>query len=574
MAIDEAGRRRPAHSPLGRDLAQRVLRHASVVGLVTGLFGLWTALTPSLVPRTWWMLMLNVAGSSLLFYLLGALIGALCRWFADVIDLRVSASPVAVRRLRWTGYLVLAAMTTWMWFWSIQQQRALTRTVGLPRGVWFVQTVGVATGLVCLAGMVMAGRAVGHGVHRLYNGVHRLIAQPILAGLVVVLALAIVLWATNNVVVRVGANAVAHEMQRINDTTAPGLAAPTSSLRSGGPGSLESWSSLGRQGQEVVANGPTAAQIEAVTGRPAQEPIRVYAGLASGRSFTQEAHGVLAELLRTGAFGRKVLVVQNGTGSGWLEEWSVAAVEYLTDGDCATASMQYSYLGSVGAFLLDRDSPRDGATALFSVIHDYWATLDPATRPKLYVSGVSLGSYGGQAAFRDAADMQAKVDGAVWAGTPGFTPIWQSLTASRRRGSPQIAPVIDNGRSIRFATSADELSHDHWGAPYATWSGPRIAYLQHASDPVVWWSPDLIWAEPDWIRERAGEDVNPAISWTPWSTFWQVTADMAVSVSTAGGHGHNYHGEFVEVWRQVLDIDREVPTQAIIDAIPRTTHER
>jgi len=28
--------------------------------------------------------------------------------------------------------------------------------------------------------------------------------------------------------------------------------------------------------------------------------------------------------------------------------------------------------------------------------------------------------------------------------------------------------------------------------PSTQWRRPRVAYLQHASDPVVWWSPDLI----------------------------------------------------------------------------------
>ena len=182
---------------------------------------------------------------------------------------------------------------------------------------------------------------------------------------------------------------------------------------------------------------------------------------------------MLAELLRTKAFDRKVLVVQFGTGSGWLEEWSVAAVEYLTNGDCATASMQYSYLGSVGAFLLDRDSPKEGSRVLFDVIHDYWSSLDPHHRPKLYVSGVSLGAYGGQSAFTSAQDMARKVDGAVWAGTPGFTPLWNSLTQSRRAGSPEIAPVIDNGETFRFATTPDELHHDHWGCLLYTSPSPR-----------------------------------------------------------------------------------------------------
>lgn len=88
---------------------------------------------------------------------------------------------------------------------------------------------------------------------------------------------------------------------------------------------------------------------------------------------------------------------------------------------------------------------------------------------------------------------------------------------------------------------------------------------------MVWWSPSLIWREPDWIRERAGIDVNPRISWTPWSTFWQVTADMAISVATPGGHGHSYHEELVDAWAQVLGTrSSQAQLQRIKEQVPRT----
>ena len=38
-----------------------------------------------------------------------------------------------------------------------------------------------------------------------------------------------------------------------------------------------------------------------------------------------------------------------------------------------------------------------------------------------------------------------------------------------------------------------------------------ILYLQHASDPVVWWSPDLIVSRPDWLSEPPGPDRLPLI---------------------------------------------------------------
>ena len=559
-----------------RSWPAKVLRRASIVGLIFALFGLWTALTPSLVPRTWWMVAVNVWLSTLFAYGIGGFIGRISRWLAEITRLHVTVSTSAVRGIRRSWYAILTLISLGMFIWCTRQQRSVSDAVGLPRKVWFAQTVGVLTGLVFFVTTVLLMRFIAHGIRTLYTGVHRFIAQPVLAVVVVALSVALLLWATNNVIVRTTANGVAHVMAQTNAQTAAGRTPPTSPLRSGSPASLQTWDGLGREGKDVVTDGPSAAMISDVMGKPAKEPIRVYAGLNTQRDYTAEARGVLAELIRTGAFHRKVLVIQNGTGSGWVEEWSVSAVEYLTRGDCATATMQYSYLGSVGAFLLDRESPKQGARALFTVIYNYWKTLDPQTRPKLYTSGVSLGSFGGQAAFASINDMVSKVDGAVWVGTPGFTPIWKDLEKHRREGSPEIVPVIDNGRVVRFIGNPREITHDHWGAPYPPWrSHTRIAYVQHPSDPVTWWSPEMIWAEPDWMRERAGNDVNPHILWTPWSSFWQVTADMTLATTPPGGHGHNYHSEFIPVWAAVLGISCDDNTvAAVAKAIPKTSAPR
>lgn len=554
-----------------RTLARRVFSDASVVGVVLGLFGFWTALTPSLISRTWWMTAASVFLSTLFAYGVGVLVGACARGFARLIGLRVTASSRAVAVLRRIGYGVLVATTVVVWFWSIQQQRDISRTVHLPGRIWWSQTVGAVVGLAAVVASIGLVRALRHGVALLYAGVRRFITQPVAAGGVLILGLVVLLIATNNVIVTTAANAVAHQMSVINDRTTPGARRPDSTLRSGGPGSVESWSNLGRKGQNYISDGPSAADIAELTGHPAKEPIRVYAGLPADHDLAAGARTVLAELIRTRAFDRKVLVLHTTTGAGWVEEWSVASVEYLTGGDCATATMQYSFLGSPAAFLLDRSSAQRAGTVLLDTVHAYWSRLDPVHRPRLYAAGVSLGSYGGQAAFSSASEMMSRVDGAVWVGTPGFTPIWRDLNASRQQGSPEVAPVIDNGRHIRFAPTPRYLDRNRWGSPYGSWQTPRVVYLQHTSDPVVWWSPSLIWREPDWIRERAGIDVNPRISWTPWSTFWQVTADMAISVATPGGHGHSYHEELVDAWAQVLGTrSSQAQLQRIKEQVPRT----
>lgn len=82
--------------------------------------------------------------------------------------------------------------------------------------------------------------------------------------------------------------------------------------------------------------------------------------------------------------------------------------------------------------------------------------------------------------------------------------------------------------------------------------------VQHPSDTIVWWSPELTWQRPDWLREERGEDVSPSMPWYPLVSFLQVTADMAVSNDVPAGHGHRYH-QFLAYWAAVIPPDGWTP---------------
>ena len=56
--------------------------------------------------------------------------------------------------------------------------------------------------------------------------------------------------------------------------TAEGVHQPATSLRSGGPGSVIPWDTLGWQGRNFIGKGPSVSDIEKSTGQPAMEPIR------------------------------------------------------------------------------------------------------------------------------------------------------------------------------------------------------------------------------------------------------------------------------------------------------------
>ena len=243
-----------------------------------------------------------------------------------------------------------------------------------------------------------------------------------------------------------------------------------------------------------------------------------------------------------------MLVVATTTGSGWIDPASPDALEYLTGGDSATVTMQYSYLPSWLSYLVDQDRARDAGRELFDAVYARWSDLPPDARPRLFVSGESLGSFGAEAAFSGEFDLRNRTSGALMAGPPNFNVLYRSFVDDRDPGSTEVSPVFRDGRTVRFVTEADEPVPPV-GKP---WNDARVLYMQHPSDPVVWWNTDLILARPDWLEEPRGRDVVDAVRWIPFVTFWQVTFDLPFALDVPTGHGHSYSREYVDGWLAVL----------------------
>jgi uncharacterized membrane protein len=333
-----------------------------------------------------------------------------------------------------------------------------------------------------------------------------------------------------------------------NTATAEGVEQPTSGLRSGGPGSLVSWDSLGRQGRTITGTGPSAAAIAEWSGSEATEPIRAYAGTLSATDVEARAELAVEDLERAGGFDRANLLVATTTGSGWLDSGAIDSFEYLTGGDSAVVTMQYSYLPSWLSYLVDQKKAREAGRQLFDAVYDRWSKLPQAERPRLFVFGLSLGSFGGETAFSGEYDLRNRTAGSLFAGPPNFNTLYREFTDGRDPGTLEVEPVYRGGRTVRF-TNEVEAGVAPASVP---WEGTRVLYLQHPSDPIVWWSPRLIWDRPDWLGEPHGRDVLDTMVWIPLVTFWQVTADLPLSTGVPDGHGHNYHREFVDGWATVL----------------------
>ena len=293
----------------------------------------------------------------------------------------------------------------------------------------------------------------------------------------------------------------------------------------------------------------------------AMEPIRAYAGLGTAENTEERATKAVDDLERAGGFRRANLVVFTTTGSGWVDPAMIDSFEYLSGGNSAAVAMQYSYLPSWISYLVDQSKAREAGRTLFDVVDDRWSRLPQDQRPKLYVAGESLGSFGGETAFSGEADLRNRTAGTLFAGPPNFNALFREFSDDRDAGSPEIQPIYKDGRTVRFASDPASAIPPQ-GRP---WDGSRVLYLMHPSDPIVWWSPHLILSEPDWIGEAPGTDVLEGMVWMPFVTFWQVSADLPFSTGVPGGHGHKYTTEQVDGWYAVMQPPGLTP--ATLDAL-------
>lgn len=572
-AAGDTGSRR---TPLRRVLVPKPLPEAAVRPLTARLtwpgglgamaLGL-SALSPSFIPRTWWMTAFNLGLCLTLGYGLGLLLARLGRLFVRSTGLVIEMRAGAARRVRVVLLVLLCGLLVDGVRRSIVLQDDIARRLGATPFPVSDHLLGIVAGTAAFGLLVLVFRSL-RGLFRLLRRASQQFLPALLSGVIsLVLVVWLVVFVSNDVLFARFVEGASRKAAQVNAETPPGRVPPTETNRSGGPGSPETWDTLGRQGQAVVADGPRKARIEQVTHRPAMDPIRVYAGKRGDRTLEQTADAVVAELERTKAFDRSVLVVMMPAGEGWIPEWHPSAVEYLTRGDSAIASMQYTYLPSALAYVTDQGTAERAARVLFGKVEAAVNRRPPGRRPKLYIAGESLGAYGGQAVFSDKQDLLNRVDGAMWTGTPRLSGLWQRLTAERAAGSPEIAPVIDGGRHIRFITERQNAVNDFYGRPLGAWESPRIAFAQNPTDPIVWWSPDLLWREPDWMRERASPRVTSAMRWMPWVTFSQIASDMPRSVRVPGGEGHRYQEDLVPLWAGVLGQDPMADYSAIQKAM-------
>ena len=527
----------------------------SLIGVVGALVMYGVSVSPSLLARSWqWH-----AVASGVLSAVGYIVGLTIQRFYALVVPRLGVEITAPQSVS-IAFRAVLLLGFFLWFlrWLLQSYRERKRAnylVGMrgeTLGEYLLGTFCAFILMLALLGIAWGLQWIGRAIVIVLNQwMHMVFALALSLLILVVIVYAL----TSQVLLKLGINFFTRHARKMNNRTAKGIVQPQVPERSGSPQSRSSWRAVGGQGRVFLGRGPSCADIEAVTGCAAMEPIRVYAGMPEeGQSLQSTADLVVEELHRTGAFDRAVILIATSTGSGWVDEWQVQPLEYLTRGNCATASMQYSFVPSSINFLTDLDVSEEAAVILFETIRRAVDEIPEDRRPALFVCGESLGAYASQHVFSGIVDVLSRTDGALWVGTPAFTPMHAELTAIRHRGSPEVAPVVANGRHVRFVNVPENLWADVYGRELGDWNYPRVVYAQHPSDPVVWWNSELVWHKPDWISEKVDGDVSPHMQYTRGATYIQVLVDMPVAGTAPGSHGHTYHEELIPLWEAILGL--------------------
>lgn len=527
----------------------------SLIGMLLGTLFFAASLTPSLVPRPF--LIQGVLSGAC--FAIGYGIGVFLFWLWNYLQLPKLKGRIshAVKIAAMAVTIITAMVFLWH---AADGQNSIRSLMELEK----VESAHpFKTGLIALITFIIL-IAFARLFQLIYRSTSRRLDRyipPRLSRFTGVLIAAVIFsMAINGVLFRFGLHVMDSSYRKIDALMEAEVPQPQDPLKSGSAASLVKWDELGRMGRSYVSSGPDAQQISKFTGRPAQNPLRIYVGLRSAETAKERAKLALQEMIRVGAFERSLLLVTIPTGTGWVDEMGIDPVEYLHDGDIASVAVQYSYLASWLSLLVEPGYGSETATALFDEVYDYWTKLPKDTRPKLYLYGLSLGAMNSQLSSELFQVLGDPYQGALWSGPPFTSRLWRSITNNRNEGTPEWLPEFRDGSYARFTNqnNALKLPNSHWGPM-------RIVYLQYASDPIVFFDPKDFYREPDWMKAPRGPDVSPQLKWYPVVSMLQLAIDLMMATTTPIGHGHVYAPQhYIDAWVEVTNVNW---SQADIDRL-------
>ena len=528
----------------GRTRLKQLTARLSYTGFIVGALFFSLSLSPSLLPRHELVEGLLSGLALAVGYALGVGCASLWRY----LELHTPGEKTA-RAGKWImtpAVLAVVVLSLWratVWQNSIRElmEMPLLERSYTPYVVLIAVTVAIV--LLALARLLLMCLSYADGLLK------RFLPARVAYVLSVVVVVLLLFTISNKIVVRQALITADAVFLRLDGLVDEGIQQPVDAAASGSPESLIRWDSIGRRGKEFIVGGPTAERIGEFLGHTAKRPVRVYVGLRCGETASDRAALALQELIRVGGFERSVLVVATPTGTGWLDPSAVDTLEYLHGGDTAIVGMQYSYLPSWITILVAPDSSREAAQILFQKVYGYWSTLPRQSRPRLYLYGLSLGALGSETCADLFTLFEDPIHGAVWSGPPFPSTKWRSVTHDRNPDSPAWLPTFRDGTMVRFTGRENVLAQagNRWGPM-------RFVYIQHASDPMTFFAPELLFRKPEWLAAKRGPDVSPYLTWYPVITFLQVAFDLPMATSVPHGYGHNIApASYIDAWTEVTE---------------------
>lgn len=425
-------------------------------------------------------------------------------------------------------------------------------------------SVGIAAGVGAgVIGLQAGERVIAHGVAR---GIARVapnydsVSNPL--GHVVALGLlGAALYSGYEYAVR--------RVEQGGAAVEPAYETPASSpMVSGSPESVVPFATLSREGRRFVNMVLTRQEIEQVMEEPAAaDPIRLFVGLDTAVEVEDRVDALMDELIRTGAFEREVLCFASPTGSGYINYVFAEALEYMTLGDCAIATMQYSMLPSSMSLTrtaLAVEQNRD----VMHAITGYLRGMPPEKRPRFVLFGESLGALTMQDVWRrrtvEAMDRDF-VHSSIFLGTPSATEFAKAWRINPERVDPS-GKVIEVDNFGEYLDLPDEQR-----------AAVRHVLISHFDDPIPKFGTNILLRRPWWLGpvEQRPPRVPRSTSWRPGVSFVLTGIDMInameVVPGTFGRRGHDYREDIARFVSAAYDLP-VTPEQMI--RIERALRER
>jgi uncharacterized membrane protein len=249
---------------------------------------------------------------------------------------------------------------------------------------------------------------------------------------------------------------------------------------------------------------------------------------------------------------------------------AVEAAEYMTLGDMASVTMQYSLRPS--PLSLDRvDEGRQQYRMLTDAISNHLRERPADKRPRIVLFGESLGAWTSQDAFEHRGTqglINSGIDRALWIGSP-YMSKWkeQVLKSDRFDVDPSlIGRFNDFGQLEAIGTDARAKL--------------RYVMITHDDDGVAHFGLDLLARAPEWLgaHETRAATVPKGEQWRSPISFIQTLIDMKNSANVIPGQfeakGHDYRADLAVFVREVYGLKATDEQMASIEKSLRANELR